>query len=97
MKNINSYSPEQECHADLYGEPCSGECDICPYGGHWPHQAGGSTPACFFHACAWAVVFISISAGFRDTEPYGFSGAKNTRSPCPPKNPETPLDLTLKI
>ena len=29
MKNINSYSPEQECHADLYGEPCSGQCDIC--------------------------------------------------------------------
>ena len=34
MKTINSYSPEQECPADLYGEPCNGQCDICPYGGH---------------------------------------------------------------
>ena len=34
MKNINSYSPEQECPADLYGESCSGQCDICPYGEH---------------------------------------------------------------
>lgn len=50
-----------------------------------------------FYACAWAVVFITISAGFRDTEPYGFSGAKNTRSLGPPKNPENPLDFTLKI
>lgn len=31
---VNSYSPDQECPADLYGEPCDGQCDICPYGGY---------------------------------------------------------------